>query len=174
MGGGLADFTLNGADTVQFHFTQTSGSAINDATHEYNDVLASATVNPIINISTGGTPTTYTDTGGFVAAGNPTTAFNFTSGSGVVATGHNNLIDITTTTNLVPAGDTVFQAFGVAVGTGVGVRAPPLECPCRYYLLTSHAVIRRLGINNGYHHVVGFIKMMRPSTAPTRQHRIVA
>jgi hypothetical protein len=121
IGGGLANFTLNGADTVGFRSTQVSTFAINDAGHEYNDVLASATVNPIINIHTGGIPTFYTDVATAVAPGDATTAFNFASGSGVVATGHNNLIDITTTTNLIPAGDSVFQAFGVAVGTGAGI-----------------------------------------------------
>ena len=64
IGGGLANFTLNGADTVEFNVDSILGRlAINDAGHDYNDVLASTTVNPIINISTGGIPTAYTDTG---------------------------------------------------------------------------------------------------------------
>ena len=124
-GGGLANFTLNGADTVGFHFTQVSTFALNDAGHEYNDVLASATVAPIINISTGGIPTNYTDAPGLpVLAGQATTAFNFTTGTGVVATGHNNLIDITNTNNLIPAG-TVDDAFNVAIGTGAGITVAP-------------------------------------------------
>jgi hypothetical protein len=144
-GGGLANFTLNGADTVGFHVgTAGSGNPINDAGHNYNDVLASATVAPIINISTGGIPTTYTDTGAVVAAGDPTTAFNFATGGSVTATGHNNLIDITTTTNAAPAGSTVAGAFALAVGgpaAGITVGTAGNVLLSFYDATTSQAVL---------------------------------
>ena len=103
-------------------------------------------MNPIINISAGGIPTVYTDTGGLVLAGDATTAYNFTTGTSVITTGHNNLIDITTTTNAAPAGSTVAAAFAVAIGgagagitTGVAAADPYLLS--FYDSTTSQAVL---------------------------------
>jgi hypothetical protein len=142
-GGGLANFTLGGADTVQFTTPQTSGFAINDAAHEYNDVLASTTVAPVVNVSQSGTGAVYTDTGVAVlpGAGVP---FNFASGTNPTATGHNNFVDVTTPITTVAA-ETVQTAYAAAIGAGgsitMGTAAVHNYLVSFYDSTTSQAVL---------------------------------
>ena len=116
-GGGVIDFSHGGTDTVQFNDTQAAGFALNDTAHNFNQVLGFTTALNSVNVSVSGIPTSYTDTGALVAAADPTSAFNFTTGTSVSATTvHNNLIDITTPITST-AGETAQAAFDAAIGT---------------------------------------------------------
>jgi hypothetical protein len=116
-GGGVIDFSHGGTDTVQFNDTQFAGFALNDTAHNFNQVLGFTAALDSVNVSTSGIPTVYTDTAAPVAALDPTTAFNFTTGTSVSATTtHSNLIDITTPITTT-AGETAQAAFSAAIGT---------------------------------------------------------
>ena len=58
----MIDFTHSGNDTVEFHATAVGTHLLADTAHNYNNVLASTTVNPTINISVGGIPSPTTQT----------------------------------------------------------------------------------------------------------------
>ncbi len=129
--GGVADFTLGGADTVQFNVVSPNSAAtspIADTGHLFNDVNSTAT-DAIINISTGGIPTVYTDTGLGVAAGDTTSPFPFTTGTGVSAvTAHDNLIVIngpppTASTPLESVQGVFHDAIGATVADGIATGA---------------------------------------------------
>jgi hypothetical protein len=116
-GGGVVDFSHGGTDTVQFNDTQFAGFALNDTAHNFNQVLGFTAALDSVNVSVSGIPTVYTDTAAPVAALDPTTAFNFTTGTSVSATTtHSNLIDITTPITTT-AGETAQAAFSAAIGT---------------------------------------------------------
>ena len=66
-GGAVIDFTHSGNDTVEFHATAAGTHLLADIAHNYNNVLASTTVNPSINISVADIPTFHTDGGAVVA-----------------------------------------------------------------------------------------------------------
>jgi hypothetical protein len=115
-GGAVIDFTHSGNDTVEFHATAAGTHLLADIAHNYNNVLASTTVNPSINISVGGIPSFYTDTGLAVAAGDATTPIPYTTGTFENGTTqHANYIDITTPINAV-AGETAQTGFNTAMG----------------------------------------------------------
>ncbi len=144
-GGGVIDFSHGGTDTVQFSSGTAAGNPIADTAHNYNFVAGFTTGPDSINISVGSVVTAYTDTGLAVQAGDATHAFNFTTGTSVVANSHSNLIDITTPITSTPA-ETAQNAFHDAIGTAVanGITVGNAAIP---YLLsfydntTSEAVV---------------------------------
>ena len=103
-------------DTVEFHATAVGTHLLADTAHNYNNVLASTTVNPSINISVGGIPTLLHRHGLAVAAGDATTPIPYTTGTFENGTTqHANYINITTPINAV-AGETAQTGFNTAMG----------------------------------------------------------
>ena len=171
-GGGVIDFSHGGTDTVEFHDTQNTTTALlTDTTNQYNHVTGFTAANDFINISVGTLPgitTDYTDTGAAVMALDPTIAFNFSTGSSVSAASvHDNLIDITTPITSAAATDTPQTAFATAIGgagAGITVAAGAASVLLSFYDNTSgDAVLATVApaagaiTNASLIHVVGLI-----------------
>jgi hypothetical protein len=150
VGGGVIDFSHGGTDTVQFNGTQVSTDLLNDNTvtgHNYNNVLDfGANAANSVNISVGSISFNFTDTGGAVVGGNPTTAFSFTTGTSVPVSGHSNFIDITPPIVSV-AGTTAIDGFHAAIGAPgadiTGIAAAHVLVSY-YDTTTSEAVLLRV------------------------------
>jgi hypothetical protein len=143
-GGDVVDFSKGGTDTVEFALGSQTGTPelLTNPNHVYNQVVGFTSANDSVNLSVGGNPIDYTDTGAPVLGTDPTLVSNFTGVSQnlSVAGQHFNVINIQSATNNF-AGLTPEAAFDTALGANTITTNSVTNLVTFYDAATQQAVL---------------------------------